>query len=78
MSIEPTRRQLERIEERRASGLFPIKSAPLRRSYARRDVCPECGGELDTGWECNDCNYDARDEAYPPDVREAEASGSGK
>lgn len=74
MSIEPTTRQLERIEQRRAAspGLFPIQSKPLRRSYARQDLCPECGGELDTGWECNDCGYDARDEAYPPDVRDAE------
>lgn len=23
------------------------------------DVCPKCLGELDTGWECNDCGYDA-------------------
>lgn len=23
------------------------------------DKCPMCLGELDTGWECNDCNYDA-------------------
>lgn len=20
---------------------------------------PECGGELDTGWECNSCGFDA-------------------
>lgn len=35
----------------------------LDRSLARRDICPRCGGELDTGWECNDCGYDAMDEA---------------
>lgn len=23
------------------------------------DMCPKCGGELDTGWECNLCGYDA-------------------
>lgn len=23
------------------------------------DICPKCMGELDTGWECNDCGYDA-------------------
>lgn len=23
------------------------------------DKCPKCGGELDTGWECNDCGFDA-------------------
>lgn len=27
---------------------------------ASRDRCPECGGELDTGWECSNCGYDAR------------------
>ena len=26
------------------------------------DICPICGGELDTGFECNDCEYDAGDE----------------
>jgi hypothetical protein len=24
------------------------------------DRCPMCIGHLDTGWECNDCGYDAR------------------
>lgn len=23
------------------------------------DQCPKCRGELDTGWECNDCGFDA-------------------
>lgn len=23
------------------------------------NMCPKCGGELDTGWECNSCGYDA-------------------
>lgn len=23
-------------------------------------ICPECNGSLDTGWECNQCGYDAR------------------
>lgn len=49
---------------------FPLQSPALRRACAREDICPECGGELDTGWECNDCKYDARDEAYPPEQRE--------
>jgi tRNA(Ile2) C34 agmatinyltransferase TiaS len=25
-----------------------------------KDKCPRCRGSLDTGWECNDCGYDAR------------------
>jgi hypothetical protein len=72
--MERAARQQERIDARRAAkpGLFPIQSPALRRSYARQDACPECGGSLDTGWECNDCNYDARDEAYPPELREIE------
>jgi len=28
------------------------------------DTCPKCGGDLDTGWECNTCGHDAR----PPHV----------
>lgn len=23
-----------------------------------KDLCPKCGGELDTGWECNGCGFD--------------------
>lgn len=26
---------------------------------AKDNICPECSGELDTGWECNSCGYDA-------------------
>ena len=48
---------------------YPIKSPPARRAFARQDICPECGGALDTGWECNSCGYDAQDEAYPHNIR---------
>ena len=24
------------------------------------DRCPMCLGQLDTGWECNECGYDAK------------------
>ena len=49
---------------------FPIKSPALRRHCARElERCPQCGGCLDTGWECNDCMYDAMAEAYPPELR---------
>lgn len=27
---------------------------------AEDDICPKCGGNLDTGWECTKCGYDAR------------------
>lgn len=43
---------------------FPTDRHVLRRSLARRDICPECGGALDTGWECNECGYDAKYEAH--------------
>ena len=29
------------------------------------DYCPSCGGDLDTGWECNSCNLDWMPWAYP-------------
>ena len=49
---------------------FPLQSKALRSASSRQDICPECGGELDTGWECNECRYDAKDEAYPLHLRE--------
>lgn len=33
---------------------------PLNAPLAQEDICPRCLGELDTGWECNDCGYDAK------------------
>jgi hypothetical protein len=31
------------------------------RTLIEQDICPMCMGELDTGWECNSCNYDAKE-----------------
>lgn len=54
----------------RASLTFPVQSPALRRYCAGElEQCPQCGGGLDTGWECTECGYDARDEAYPPEQR---------
>ena len=39
---------------------YPVKSGAVLRTLVSVDVCPECGGELDTGWECNGCGYDAQ------------------
>jgi len=39
---------------------YPITNKTLRRDCVKNGKCPECGGELDTGWECNKCNYDAQ------------------
>ena len=38
---------------------FPERYKPTRRKLIAWNVCPECGGELDTGWECNSCGFDA-------------------
>lgn len=31
----------------------------VRKHEAKSDRCPECGGQLDTGYECLHCGYDA-------------------
>lgn len=41
-------------------GTRGLTSPRLRQRAVERDICPECGGALDTGWECNECGYDAR------------------
>ena len=30
----------------------------IREHLINQDICPECRGEFDTGWECNDCGFD--------------------
>lgn len=35
----------------------------LNEALAKDDVCPKCLGELDTGWECTKCGYDAQADA---------------
>ncbi len=45
---------------------FPISDdlAAFRRwTIVEREKCPECGHELDTGWECTNCFHDGRAEA---------------
>lgn len=40
---------------------FPKQSTEAREFLVvERDQCPQCGGELDTGWECIKCGYDAK------------------
>ena len=48
----------------------PLVRAEHRGLYIAHDFCPECGGELDTGWECNDCGFDAKPEADDIDLDE--------
>jgi tRNA(Ile2) C34 agmatinyltransferase TiaS len=69
MKMSRSKRQLG-AERNAVETQYPINSPALRRAAARNEICPECGGCLDTGWECNDCKYDARDEAYPPEQRQ--------
>lgn len=38
------------------------RSSDVRLEMIAEDECPECGGELDTGWECNECGFDAKPE----------------
>jgi tRNA(Ile2) C34 agmatinyltransferase TiaS len=39
---------------------YPKEHREHREAVVDQDRCPECGGELDTGWECMDCGYDAQ------------------
>jgi len=47
---------------------FKTKVAPLANveTLVSQDKCPKCRGELDTGWECNNCGFDARPIALTP------------
>lgn len=42
---------------------FPVSVKEHRELLIAEETCPECGGELDTGWECNKCGFDAQPEA---------------
>ena len=46
------------LQRRFDSGRFPVNHRELQEAYVADDICPDCGGELDTGWECNDCKSD--------------------
>ncbi|MCA8239868.1 hypothetical protein [Burkholderia sp. AU32262] len=51
---------------------FPVKSPALRRHLMREDVCcPECGGLMDVGYECNDCGFDGMPEIEAARVKQA-------
>lgn len=52
---------------------YPVQSPAVRKELAKVDICPECGGDLDTGWECLDCNFDAQWLAYPQSERDIDA-----
>lgn len=48
---------------------FPVQGEKLRIALAKDDLCPECGSELDTGFECTECGFDAQHLAYPAHER---------
>lgn len=31
-----------------------------RLDLVAEDICPRCRGQIDTGWECIECGYDAK------------------
>lgn len=45
----------------RAVRKYPVKSEAVRKELVRDETCPQCGHELDTGWECTNrkCRFDA-------------------
>ena len=39
---------------------FPVRSRAIRRELVRRyEMCADCGRDLDTGFECITCGYQA-------------------
>jgi hypothetical protein len=39
--------------------VYPLEGQHIRQESANNDICPECGDELDTGFECIGCGFDA-------------------
>ena len=40
---------------------WPVESPAVRRALVLDNVCPDCSGDLDTGWECIECEADHYD-----------------
>ena len=54
---DPMRPELHTRHIRDATN-FPIFGTLARQELVKADICPECGGALDTGGECNECGFD--------------------
>lgn len=50
-------------------------SASLAAALVEDDYCPRCLGELDTGWECTDCGFDAAPRPTQTTARHRPAEG---
>lgn len=45
-----------------------LLSRPIEmKKYDDDIICSQCGGELDTGYECNNCGYDMYEEIFGVD-----------
>jgi len=56
-SGEPDKREREALAKMENVTVLAVSVKEI----VERDECPKCLGDLDTGWECNQCGYDARD-----------------
>ncbi len=56
-------------DEQLLGSKYNPKSLPVKlcKMLVAEDRCPACLGELDTGWECNDCDFDAQHFALKED-----------
>lgn len=54
-TVAPLRQYLE--DEQMAQK--PVHQMSDEELSVLHDMCPRCDGELDTGWECNKCGFDA-------------------
>jgi hypothetical protein len=39
--------------------VLPLRRMYLKKYVANKGFCPQCGYDLDTGFECLKCNFDA-------------------
>jgi hypothetical protein len=68
------------IVDPRLRGPFarPLVGSLNRRASIAEDLCPECGGPLDTGWECLGCGFDAQPELLAAPELDRRPRGDGE
>lgn len=52
---------------------FPLRQVRQRRTAIEHEQCPDCGGWLDVGNECNECQYEAWRELQPMQIVKSES-----